>query len=61
MDTKHVYATWTIDNGAYRGIVVSTKTFDTVARTRSTYVSSEAAIKGARQYIDEVKAKQVAA
>lgn len=52
----NVYATWTLDNGAYRGIVVSSKTFDTTMRTVSTYSSPEAATKAARALIDELEA-----
>ena len=53
----NVYATWTLDeNLQYRGIVVSSKTFDTTMRTPDTYRTSEDATRGAGAMIDALEA-----
>lgn len=49
-----VYATWTLDNGSYRGIVVSSKTFDTTMRTANTFSTPQDATAAARALIDSL-------
>jgi len=49
---KNVYATWTLDDGSYRGVVISSKTFDTTMRTEQTYKTPQEATAGARALID---------
>jgi hypothetical protein len=47
-----VYATWTIDEGNYRGVVICSKTFDTTMRTDCTFRTPEEATAAARTMID---------